>query len=79
MVYFKLHIQGIDSHAEPLLNPDGTVRGSWGALLVDGGDADADHQPSRQNTIIPWVHCDDDRGCCTHRLTLEDVIQERGV
>lgn len=71
------HLQSVDSHAGPLLNPDGTVGGGRGALLVDGGDADGDHQTARQNAVIPWVHRDDDGSRCAHGLAWEEEVGDR--
>lgn len=68
---FKWDIQSVDGHAGSLLDPDSAVGGSRGTLLVRWGDTDADHQPARQNAIIPRVHRDNERSRCTHGLTLE--------
>lgn len=75
----KKHLQGIDGHARPVLNPDGTVGGSRGALLVGGGDADGDHQAAGQNAVVPWVHRDNDGGCRAHGLTWEDCGRRQKV
>ena len=72
-----LNIQSVDRHAGPLLDPDGTVTGSRGALLVRGGNADADHQPARQNAVVPRVHRDDEGRGRAHGLALEEDTRDR--
>lgn len=62
------HLQRVDGHARPVLNLDGCVSGGRGALLVVGGNTDADYQTTRQNPVISRVDRDDDGRCCAHGL-----------
>lgn len=63
------NLQSVDRHAGPLLDPDGLVCWCWGALLILGGNTDANYQTARQNAIVPGVHVDDERCSCPHGFT----------
>lgn len=73
-----MYIQSIDGHAGSLFNPDGTVAGSRGTLLVDGRNTDAYYQTPRENAVIPWIHCDYDGKRYTHGLACEYGAKESG-
>lgn len=74
----KWCIQSVDGHAGPLFNTDGSVRGSWRALLVRRWNSDGGCQTPRENAIVPRINCDDDGKSYTHGLTFKQQATEDG-